>query len=648
MTELINISVTDDHLSRVSKASVLKAIEELIWNSLDADADNISIKIKKSTLGNSEIIIEDDGTGISYDRAKNSMGRIGDSWKRNKSITDKNRAVHGNKGEGRFKAFSLGRVIDWDSVFIDKDGNFCSFRISAISDNKNELNCSDIEKSNSRKTGTKVIISELGDNVSGYNFDDLKEKLTQSFAAHLYTYNDIQIYVQGYKINPDEEINVVKDYPIEVDGIEGNHQLRLIEWNNISSKSVYLCKHNGAVLAEHQFPPRKIRHFDNSFSAYIESDILSELNNNGTLSFVERNASGRVLLEESIKIINKHFKDKKEQESLQRIERWKREGIYPFEEKTDIGSIEKIERSVFDIIAANVENKLPKFQQSDIDSKKFTFQLLSQALQDNPLAMRKIMTEVLKLSPEEQKSFAKLLDETSLSSIIKSAKIVSERLNFILGLEELIFNYKKDCLERDQLHKILEKEAWIFDERFTLAGSEKKLEDVLRIHLNELGKREDDDSPVLINGESRGRVDLIFSKVVEPKPGYYDYLVVELKRPSKKITNEVIGQIMGYSEAVRSDERFDKSRCSWKFIAVSNEFDSVAEMRASEKNKSRGNIYNGDGIEIYIMKWSEVIANARARLHFFEEQLKYQATESSALDYLREVHNDFLPVGMQQ
>jgi len=46
-------------------------------------------------------------------------------------------------------------------------------------------------------------------------------------------------------------------------------------------------------------------------------------------------------------------------------------------------------------------------------------------------------------------------------------------------------------------------------------------------------------------------------------------------------------------------------------------------------------------------KWSEVIANARARLHFFEEQLKYQATESSALDYLREVHNDFLPVGMQ-
>lgn len=98
MTELINISVTDDHLSRVSKASVLKAIEELIWNSLDADADNISIKIKKSTLGNSEIIIEDDGTGISHDRAKNSMGRIGDSWKRNKSITDKNRAVHGNKG----------------------------------------------------------------------------------------------------------------------------------------------------------------------------------------------------------------------------------------------------------------------------------------------------------------------------------------------------------------------------------------------------------------------------------------------------------------------------------------------------------------------------------------------------------------------
>ena len=61
----------------------------------------------------------------------------------------------------------------------------------------------------------------------------------------------------------------------------------------------------------------------------------------------------------------------------------------------------------------------------------------------------------------------------------------------------------------------------------------------------------------------------MLSKSVEVRPGHKDFLVVELKRPNKKIDNDVIGQIMGYAQAVNNDERFHKSNCKWKFIAVS-------------------------------------------------------------------------------
>ena len=89
-----------------------------------------------------------------------------------------------------------------------------------------------------------------------------------------------------------------------------------------------------------------------------------------------------------------------------------------------------IEQDIFNILAANIEENLPKFKQYDITSKKFTFKLLSQALQDNPEAIQKIISEVLALDKKDQEILAELLEKTTLSSIIKSAKMVADRLKF--------------------------------------------------------------------------------------------------------------------------------------------------------------------------------------------------------------------------
>ena len=60
---------------------------------------------------------------------------MGGSWKlsRPHSIKQK-RILHGKESRGRFRAFSLGRVVDWDVRAADRSGALQRYRISIIKD----------------------------------------------------------------------------------------------------------------------------------------------------------------------------------------------------------------------------------------------------------------------------------------------------------------------------------------------------------------------------------------------------------------------------------------------------------------------------------------------------------------------------------
>jgi hypothetical protein len=323
------------------------------------------------------------------------------------------------------------------------------------------------------------------------------------------------------------------------------------------------------------------------------------------------------------------------------------EQIYPYEEKTDLDPIESAERQVFDILAVNVESYLPSFEEADTKSRKFTFRLLAQAVRENPDSVQEIIGEVLGLKKDAQDELAELLRKTPLSAIISSAKIVANRLDFLVGLETLLFDTenKKRLLERDQLHKILEKEAWLFHEEFGLAGSEQRLEEVLQKHLAMLGKREDDTTPVKLPDGKTGRIDLMLQKVVQPRTGQYDYLIVELKRPKKKIDSEVLSQIESYAIAVASDERFRGVPATWTFVAVSDELDDFAKRKANQRGWPKGKVFDDAelNITVWVKEWAEVINDARARLGFVNKQLAYEADRDTAKAYLKKAHAKFIP-----
>lgn len=137
----------------------------------------------------------------------------------------------------------------------------------------------------------------------------------------------------------------------------------------------------------------------------------------------------------------------------------------------------------------------------------------------------------------------------------------------------------------------------------------------------------------------------MLQKAIQPRTGQYDYLIVELKRPSQKINDEVLTQIKKYAIAVASDERFRGVPARWTFVAVSNELHSYAKKDATQRGRPKGQIYDDPDLNITVLvkEWADVINDARSRLRFVNEQLSYEADRDSAKAYLQRTHAKFIP-----
>ena len=645
----IQISTTNDHLSRVaSGTNAIKAVSELIWNSLDAGANNITAVFDTNHLGGLDLIeVRDDGCGINATQVERLFGNLGDSWKRT-TEKFKNRPLHGKKGEGRFKAFSLGESLIWETVYED-DNDHKHYRFTIHGSMSGETIFSyDEPQECSDRVGTTVRVQAISKNQSALLAAEAVNHFTVIFAGYLHKFPNVNIYIDGTRLTPENHCKIVHAESLSditaTDGKQYPALLEIVEWDISVPRELQLCDDSGIEL---QVAEAKVNAKGEKFSIRIRSDYFKILDQQNLLLIDTPEIQDAI--DAGRNIARGYFRRKRAAEAANVVQQWKDEKIYPFEDKEEkeLSAIEIAERQVFDIIGVNVQDFLPDFDKADSSAKKFTFRLLAQALKDNPESLQKILTEVLNLDPEKQADLADLLQKTDLANIIKCAKTVANRLDFLVGLENLLFDKetKYKLLERDQLHKILENEAWIFDENFTLSASEATLNEVLQKHRKEYGLDTSDDSPVLREDGREGRVDLFLGLATCPREGEKDHLVIELKRPKKKIDGNVLMQVDSYALAISNDPRFEKSKTHWKIIAISDEMDPIADMRAHQANKPVGLVTENaeNNIEVWAFTWTQVISRARAKLHFLNESLRYEADRESAKKYLLEKHEKFIP-----
>ena len=306
MSKQIYVQAQADHIESLFKGSPLSAVEELVWNALDADAKEVKVDLITNNLGAVVAIrISDDGTGIDILRADSTFGSLGGSWKRNGTATElSHRRLHGRHGRGRFKAFALGCHVEWRTT-VREGGELISYKLWGDADRPGvfDLDTTDLGPG----TGTEVYITDIRANSDMLlNTVESVQQLAAKFALYLKSYPDVRIYFNGIPVTPVIVQLRTTDYKLTLEnGAEA--KLEVIEWKRkfLGAGRLVFSGADGFQLHEQSAGVRSGSGIP--YTAYLISPRFPALNAENALIMDELNPEVRMYLDEAKKALKAHF-----------------------------------------------------------------------------------------------------------------------------------------------------------------------------------------------------------------------------------------------------------------------------------------------------------------------------------------------------
>lgn len=639
--------------------STFSAFCELINNALQAGASNIKIKIDYT--GKTElhpliikaIEIEDDGNGVHIDEIKNKLLDIG--------TTNKD----GGKGIGRFAAFQIGKTIQIDTVGYSNETKTFSKALIPLSFDMfgNNLNVSEIDldtdekilKGN-HKTYYKVSIADLYDSnitehepkkkiIDKFLENNINDAIFERYPLKIFN-NEITFHINKKKVNPEDFVigKPVKKIVKYEDKKAELHKILFdfIQIKNMDKIKVFLTTKNAGIqtiASSFEFDASWLSPKVGGWFIYIDSGTLpSDMYRNVDLDGLDENVRHykdfvKQELNSFFKIINKEFDNF--------TDKLKKDEYYPYREK----SSSKSKVILFDKLAYLVEDRYHILNEQN-RLREIIYPLIDRTISNGELD--KILSSILKLNNKMMVKFSNLLEKTELENIIEFSEKVASKLEDLEFLEKLVYSdISKNVKERKELHKFLEKMLWVFGEEYndsTRLLSDKGLEkNLLELRDRLLGYKnsKNDDNVVEIKEKPIKSITDLFlysEKIIDINKR--EVLVVELKAPKVKISPKELGQVMKYAQEI--DERgVFSDKLNYKILLVSSEINKQAKFDIEGRQKGQENPYyyfkNDRGnIEVWVIKWSELIENVKRKLKYMSAILNTKdvdVQEKAARDF---------------
>jgi hypothetical protein len=242
------------------------------------------------------------------------------------------------------------------------------------------------------------------------------------------------------------------------------------------------------------------------------------------------------------------------------------------------------------------------------------------------------------LSNEDIEKFRRVLERTTLDSIIKLSAEVTDRLQFLSVLHELTYGeFAKHLRERTQLHRILEPHCWVFGQRYHLAASDRNFREIVRRHrekagltaapeINLKGMVGADDIPDLFLAATRDY----------PHDPKHNHVLVEIKAPKVALGRKEVEQIRRYAETILQSSEFDQRSTQWDLYLISARASEEIARDRKQKNLPLGCLWQWDTMNVWAFEWSEIISDAREELQLVRNHLENKSKELSVSDFLRE------------
>jgi hypothetical protein len=630
----LTLKAKQDHLQNVaSTTDPVKAIAEFVWNGLDADATRVDVLLVRNELGGLvSIAITDNGYGITHSRAEHDFESVGESWKRDKKRSiGLSRALHGKAGVGRLRFYSLAERAKWHSTYAESRKHYdIALEIQA-----SRLHLSEVSApvaSSAISTGTRVELGPLKQTFDWLLGSQAKREFCSIFAPYVLQYPNVVITYDGTNVDPNELINTTFDPPKAV--VVGPNrtiddlQIKIIEWKeSIEARRIYFGTENGIVLggmsANIQAPGFE-------FSIYAYSSYFQEVANAQLLEFDGLTDPDFARALEYIREIGSdYFRGRQSERAGHLIEDLKSAGVYPYEgDPRD--DIERRERQVFDIAAHAVSSYSRDFKRADNPIKKITLSLLKEAVSRNPESLTRILSAVFDLPKVRQDEFSGLLARTELANIISASAMVADRIVVLKVLSQMVFDpkHRQTVKERGELDVLIRDNSWIFGEAFHITMPEVGLTKVMdRVSEDLATTRRRGTKARKLDG-TIGRVDAFLGRLVpQSNRQHREYLLVELKRPSKVVGRKELQQVEDYVNAIVDQPDFRSTSTSWHFYLVASECAPQITPLANQVGRPPGLYLDQPNYKVWVKTWAELIRECEARLDVVQDKLRIEVSD---------------------
>lgn len=409
MSSLIPISVRQDHLEQLAHVTrPVDAVVELIWNAFDAEATAVSVELHQNALGGiEEIVVADNGTGIFPGHAAALFGNLGESWKKDRRISGTGRPLHGRKGRGRFKAFGLGALAEWQSRARTEQG-LVQYTIGGDMGHMDGFHVEEAQPIQEGLSGTRVRITALHRECGSLLGDRGRLALAQVFGPFLAANPTAELWMDGEKIEPRLVQLRSEDSLVSVTSPEGtilSMSLRIVEWDCEAERHIHFCDEGGFVRHSVR-PGPSIRAKNCNFTAYLRANEVDALARENRLALDEMDPLVAAMADGARAVLRAFLQSREEGKAAETVSRWKEEGIHPFgaaQESEGLG------RELFEQAALQVTRRWAGLGDASAAERKLLLALVACAAQTRPAELATLIEDTLGLDKRGRERLQRLV-----------------------------------------------------------------------------------------------------------------------------------------------------------------------------------------------------------------------------------------------
>lgn len=600
-------------------AGAVPAIAELIANSWDADSKIVRIAVPLGEQWNpdSEITVEDDGVGMTFDDCNDAFLVLGRNRREQGERSAGNRLLIGHKGIGKLAGFGVANVVEVRTV---KDGELTHFQMDYDKIENQKFGAQYhphlIENAKTKeKNGTTVTLRQIK-LVRALNAEQFMEGMARRFAIFS---DEFRVFVNGALMKKSTAPLEFK-FPTKQDGlaiksgwgVEDIPNAGQIKWwigftkdtiKEEESRGVSVLVRgklaqtpwffglSGGVYGQHGMQytiGEVIADFLDEDEDYVATDRASILWDTPLAKPLQE--WGR----EKIKDLLKKRNDLK-------FEATHKEVATSIPYKQVIKSMPESYRQQVVSVVERVCSipEIPKKDASDI-----SLFVINAFLNKHTIALIKQINE---LPPDKVDDVLKTIADWDIVEAVNLAQLVRGRIEIINQFEQMI---GKGVREKPDMQDFLKAHPWIMDPSWDVLSHESSLDKLISSHFHSAK-----------SGTKEGRTRIDFFCLASQR----EAVIVEVKRPGIEVGTKEMDQLRDYVLFLRkqaqttTDPRYKLSQIEGILIA-SKVDDEASELKTMLENN-----------RIFVRDWHALLRITTHLHREFLEVVKNRAPKDNPL-----------------